>query len=238
MKSIFLTSGPAFTYKNEKGNIVANKLENKELVECLKNEIENYNNVLLVCSSPDGYDKTDKYSEGIVKSLSLSGLKFKMSDVLDSRNALFSRSLILNSDLVIFMGGDPLDQITFFNDIEMKDILKRYKGVLIGISAGTMNMASKVYYSKDENIEKTVYYKGLGLTNINVEPHFNVNDEVRINEILLKDSIKQPFIALPDESFIVIKKDETKLCGDAYYFNDGKYQKVENLNGVLENKND
>lgn len=238
MKAIFLTSGPAFTYKNEKGNIVPTKLENKELVECLKNEIENYNNILLVCSSPDNYDKTDKYSEGIVKSLSLSGLKFKMSDVLDSRNALFSRSLILNSDLVIFMGGDPLDQITFFNDIEMKDILKRYKGVLLGISAGTMNMAGKVYFSKDESIEDTVYYKGLGLTNINVEPHFDVNDEVRINEILLRDSMKQPFIALPDESFIIIKKEETRLYGDAYYFSTGKYEKIDNLNKVLGNNND
>lgn len=238
MKAIFLTSGPSFTYKNEKGNRVAIKLENKELVECLKKEIENYNNVLLVCSSPDDYEKTDKYSEGIVKSLSLSGFKFKMSDVLDSRNALFSRSLVLNSDLVIFMGGDSLDQITFFNDIEMKDILKRYKGVLLGISAGTMNMADKVYCSKDENIEDTVYYKGLGLTNINVEPHFNVNDTTRINEILLKDSIKKPFIALPDESFIVITKEETKLYGDAYYFNGGKYEKLENINRLLESKND
>ncbi len=236
MKAIFLTSDPEFTYKKEKENVIANKLENKELVECLKNEIENYNNLLLVCSSPDNYDKTDKYSEQIVKSLSLSGFKFKMSDVLDSRNALFSRSLILNSDLVIFMGGDPLDQITFFNDIEMKDILKRYKGVLLGISAGTMNMAGKVYYSKNENIEKTVYYKGLGLTNINVEPNFNVNDEIRINEVLLKDSIKQSFIALPDESFITIKKEEIKLYGDAYYFNAGKYEKIDNLNKVLENK--
>ena len=65
MKAIFLTSGPEFTYKKEKGNLIANKLENKELVECLKNEIENYNNLLLVCSSPDNYDKTDKYSEQI-----------------------------------------------------------------------------------------------------------------------------------------------------------------------------
>lgn len=231
MKAIFMTSGPSFSYKNEKGNNVAIKLENKELVDNLKKEIEDYNNILLVCSSPDDYEKNDKYSQIIVKSLSLSGFKFNMSDVLDSRNALFARSLILNSDLVVFMGGNPLEQISFFNDIEMKDILKRYKGVLLGVSAGTMNMADKAYCSKDGDVENSVYYKGLGLTDINVEPHFDVNDEVRIKEVLLKDSGNKPFIALPNESFIVCKKEECKLYGDAYYFSEGKYTKTKEIRG-------
>ena len=227
MNSIILTSGPTFSEVKENGQRKAIKLSNLNLVDVLKKEIEKFDNLLFICSSPDDYKKNEEYSALITKSLSLSGIKFQISDVIDSRNWLFSKGLISNSDLIILLGGDPLVQMEFFNSIELKDKLKKFKGCLLGISAGTINMANNAYCSQDEKIETTHYYKGLGLTEINVEPHFDIEDKKRIEEILLVDSNKKTFVALPDESFIVIKKDDTTLYGDAYYFSEGKYEKIE-----------
>ena len=232
MKSIILTSGPEFSVKNEDGNRKAVKLANEALVQTLKEEIEDYNNLLFICSTPDEYKKNEEYSKLITKSLSLAGLKFSMSDVIDSRNWLFSKGLINSANLVVLLGGDPLEQMEFFNGIELKEKLRKYKGCLLGISAGTVNMAKTVYCSKDEDIEETLYYKGLGLTDINVEPHFDDTDTVRINEVLLKDSEKKSFVALPDESFIVLKDGNVTLNGDAYYFSNGSYNKIDSLNGI------
>ena len=92
-------------------------------------------------------------------------------------------------------------------------------------------MAKKVYCSKDENAE-TTYYKGLGLTNINIEPHFNVNNKKRITEILLEDSKKNSFVALEDDSFVILKGNTGKIFGNAYYFKNGDYKKINNLNEV------
>jgi peptidase E len=226
MKSIILTSGPIFSIKNENGDRKAIKLENEELVNVLKNGIEKYDNLLFICSSPDDYKKNDEYAKIITKSLSLSGLKFNMSDIIDSRNWLFSKGLVGNSDLIILLGGNPIEQMDFFNSIELKEKLKKYKGCLMGVSAGSINLANQVYCSKDDEIENSTYYRGLGFTDINIEPHFDIKDTTRIDDILLNDSKKRPFVALPDDSFIVIKKEDISLNGDGYYFSEGAYQKI------------
>lgn len=237
MKSIIMTSGPNFSIKKENGELKAIKLTNVDLVDVLKKEIEKYDNLLFVCSSPDDYEKNDMYSQVIAKSLSLSGFKFKMVDIIDSRNWLFSKGLINTSDLIILMGGDPIEQMEFFNSIELKEKLKKYKGCLMSISAGTINMASQTYCSKDDKIENSLYYKGLGFTNINVEPHFDIDDRQRIESVLLADSNKKPFVTLDDESFILIKDNKATLYGESYYFSAGEYKKVNDIDEIYKRGN-
>lgn len=232
MSSIILTSGPQFSVKKENGEIKAVKLANESLVNILKGEVEKYDNLLFICSSPDDYNKNEEYSEIITKSLSLAGIKFQMSDVIDSRNWLFSKGLINTADLVVLLGGNPLEQMEFFNNIELKEKIKKYKGCLMGISAGSLNMAKDVYCSQDKEIESSCYYKGLGLVDLNIEPHFEISDAEKINNILLNDSMKQSFIALPDESFVFVKKGKMSLYGDAYYFNKGSYKKIKTLDDI------
>lgn len=225
MKTIILTSNPAFSIKNEKNIRKPIKLDNN-LIATLKKEVKEFNNILFISSSPDEYETNEEYSNIIFKSLSLSGVKFKMMDLIDSRNWLFSRGLINNADLIILMGGNPLEQMEFFHNIELKDKLKKYTKCIMGISSGSINMSNDAYCSQDDKIENSCNYKGLGLTNIRIEPHFDINDEKRINNLLLEDSKKKNFIALEDDSFILIKKNDIKLFGNGYYFNGGNYMKI------------
>lgn len=228
MKSIFMTSGPNFSIKKENGERRAIRLDNVDLVANLKSEIEKYDNLVFICSTPDEYEKNDSFASIITKSLSLSGLKFAMSDLIDSRNWLFTKSLVSNADLIVLLGGDPLEQMEFFNSIQLKEKLKHFNGCLLGISAGTINMANKVYCSKDDDIDESLIYKGLGLVDISVEPHFDVSDLNRINEVLIPDSQRTSFIAIPDESFILVKEGNVKIFGDAYSFKEGSYNKIDN----------
>lgn len=230
MTTLFLTSGPSF-YKDGKHGLISDRVNNKDLIVELKRELKGYSNIVFVCSNPDDYETTEMYASLITKSLSLSGIKFDMGDIIDSRNWLFSKSLITNADLVVLMGGDTLTQMQFFNDIELSDKLKKCKGIILGISAGSVNMAKNAYCSKDKYNE-TTYYKGLSLTSLNIEPHFDTNDKKRIKEVLIEDSKKQPFVALDDDSFIIVKGNTGKIFGNAYYFKDGDYKKIHNLNEV------
>ena len=222
--NIILTSSPNFSQKiNEERKAI--KLENAELIDQIKLMTKKYDNLLFICSNPDDYKKNESYAKIIEKSLSLAGIKFEKSDLLDSRNWLFTKSLINISDLIIVLGGNPLDQMEFFNSIDLKNKIKKYDGCIMTVSAGTINMANYVYCSKDDEIDETVRYRGLGLTDLNIEPHFDIEDEKRINEILLKDSEDGAFYALPEESFITIKNNEINMFGDIYYFSNGNYEK-------------
>lgn len=224
--NIILSSGPAFSVKKENGGRKAIKLQNIELVEQIKKHVNRYKELLFICSDPDDYEKSESYKEIIEKSLSLSGIKFDFSDLLDSRNALFTRSLVKNSDLIILLGGDPITQMDFFNSIELKEKLKGYNGCLLGISAGSINLGKKCYCSQDEDFEHSMFYKGLGIVDLTIEPHFDINDKDRIENILINDCMKQSFIALPNESFITIDDNDIHVFGDAYYFNEGNYKKL------------
>lgn len=229
--NLILTSGPNFTVEKN-GVIKAVKLSNKDFVGYLKKNIVNTNNLLFICSNPDDYKKNEEYANAIERSLYLSGIKFEHTDLLDSRNWLFTKSLVKNSDLIILLGGDPVEQIEFFNNIELKAKIKGTKAYIMGISAGSINMANYVYCSKDKNIEKTLHYRGLGLTNINIEPHFNINDKKRMNDVLIPDSKQTTFIALANESFITINNKDVKLYGDAYLFSEGNYKKIKSIDEI------
>ena len=61
----------------------------------------------------------------------------------------------------------------FINELNLKELLKDYNGVIIGASGGAMNMADHVYCipevegeHSDPNFNR--YLNGLGLTDINV----------------------------------------------------------------------
>ena len=99
-----------------------------------------------------------------------------------------------------------------------------------------MNSAENVYsppeYEEevlDTNYNK--YYQGLGLTHINIFPHYDeIKDEViagknTVNDIVLPDSYNRDIYALNNGSFILID-DKTYLYGEIYLFRDGKIKKV------------
>lgn len=233
---LLLTSGIEFSKKDENGERKSVRINNKDFIRIIKENIVSPNNLLFICSSPDDYEKNEKFKDIIEKSLSLSGIKFEYSDLIDSRNWLFTKSLVTNSDLIILMGGDPIEQMEFFNNIELKDKIKKCKGIVMGISAGTINMANYAYCSKDKDVKQSVYYRGLGLTDINVEPHFKAKSFRRIKDVLIPDSKNRPFIALPDKSFIFNDGKENFLYGDAYYFSNGEYKLITDLKQISQNK--
>jgi len=104
--------------------------------------------------------------------------------------------------------------------------LKSYKGIIIGISAGSMNCADVVYAQPEldgeaVNLTYEKYLDGLDLTKINILPHFQeikeqTLDGLRILEdISLPDSKSRPFYALVDGSYIFIENNNSTLYGEA-----------------------
>ena len=110
-------------------------------------------------------------------------------------------------------------------------LLQEYDGVVMGISAGTMNSAEIVYVQPEEPGESDPdfprFAPGLGLTNANVCPHYqkvkdNILDGKRLFEdITYADSMGHTFFALPDGSYILRDADGETLFGEAYRIRNG-----------------
>ena len=101
----------------------------------------------------------------------------------------------------------------------------------MGISAGSMNLADEVYAQPEEPGESDPEFErfipGLGLTDVNILPHYqkvkdNILDGQRLYEdITFADSWDHCFFALPDGSWIYQDEEELTLLGEAYMIRNG-----------------
>ena len=172
----------------------------------LSKDLRNCNNILFV---PGDYDneKYTIYKDKIISWFNNIGISFK-------ENHLVSLDDELNDyDVIFLMGGNPIKQIEIINKINLKNLINKAK-VVIGVSAGAINLSNEVIYYNDYS-EKIEIYDGISLTDINVYPHFDINNKEFLEEVKMVSKIKS-LIALPNESFIKLDDEQIEFCGDCY----------------------
>ena len=230
----FLTSAPlidteTFEYKDVNGFLT-------EIKAALKPGCR----ALFICSDPDRHEKTDIFSTNVRESFEKSGIDFESMDILDGRNEEKACELIKNAEFIILAGGHVPTQNRFFEKIGLGGLLKDFDGVLMGISAGSMNSAETVYAQPELDGEAidTDYKRfltGLGLTKTMVLPHYqaikdDVLDGMRVFEdMAYPDSMGREFYAIPDGSYILIKDGRQELRGEAWLIKDGRLEKISEL---------
>lgn len=172
----------------------------------LSKDLRNCNNILFV---PGDYDneKYTIYKDKIISWFDNIGISFK-------ENHLVSLDDELNDyDVIFLMGGNPIKQIEIINKINLRNIINKAK-VVIGVSAGAINLSNEAIYYNDYS-EKIEIYNGISLTDINVYPHFDINNKEFLEEVKMVSKIKT-LIALPNESFIKLDDEQIEFCGDCY----------------------
>lgn len=234
---VLLTSDVGASRK-ENGVRLSTPLDNTYgFVDNIKLLIKDQNLLLCVASSPNGGKVSAKFAKHTFESFNMSGIPFKMVVMLDATNAVETKKLAKEADLIFLMGGHPQTQMKLFNDIKLTEALKNCKGLIIGQSAGAINLAKNAYVSPESNeeINDERYYKGLGLTNISIDPHYK-NDPQFDNDILLPDSKNQEFFAITDSSYIIDDGKTQTIHGEAYLFKDGVRKRTNNIKQVLNNR--
>ena len=209
MRKIYLMSGPSRDGKfNEDIKI---ELE-KDLINC--------RNCAFIPTSFQNYERNDSYADLIFNSLK----EFTpISDYKIIDNKLTNEEKIKtleNCDIIYLLGGNPSEQLKNIYDYNLSEYIKKFTGIIIGTSAGAMNLASVAYYSKDEDCNKSYFYKGLGLVDITIDPHFDINNEIQVSEAK-KFSSEHEIIGLPNTSAIIISDGEVKYVGDFFRFYKG-----------------
>lgn len=191
---------------------------------------------LFVASSPDDRDATCEFGAAMFCAFAEAGIHFSAYRILDRWTEEFAAELIQDSDFIILAGGHVPTQNAFFQEIQLGVLLQGYEGVVMGISAGTMNAASMVYMQPEEPGESRPSFRrfapGLGLTQVNVCPHYQkvrnmILDGKRLFEdITYPDSRGRTFFALPDGSYFRIQDSQTILHGEAWRIRNGILEKL------------
>lgn len=223
---IFITSSP---YIDGADRAILNP--RNEFIDRLRCALPPNPRALFVCSNPEDHNMTCHFGADTVSAFAMAGMAFSSYQVLDGYNAEDAEQLVHSSDIVIFAGGHVPTQNAFFQAIHLREILESYDGVVMGISAGSMNLAEEVYVQPEEEGESAPDFQrfapGLALTDINILPHYQkvknyILDGLRLYEdITFADSMGHTFFALPDGSYIYQDEEGQLLCGKAYRVRDG-----------------
>ena len=227
--TLFLTSDPVGRFHDARqGQSFPLKADNG-FVEELRRVLPEGPRVLFAASDPDFPDRSDEAAAMYREAFARSGLPLGCIHVLDRRNPDRHPR---DYDLVILAGGHVPTENAFFRELRLREKLRDYGGAVMGISAGTMNCAGTVYAQPELPGEATDpdylrFLPGLGLTEINVLPHWQeVREEVLdglrlLEDITLPDSAGRSFYALVDGSYILVEKGEATLRGLGWEIRDG-----------------
>ena len=204
------------------------------LVERLRAALPNPCEAVYVCSAPNSPSLTDRFAKQAKASFEAAGFAFSGFTVLDRRNQDDTKALVQKADLLFFAGGHVPTQNRFFQQINLRDALEGFDGVILGVSAGSMNCSEVVYAPpelKGEALDPDYpkYYDGLGLIKTILIPHYqilktDIVDGLRLMEdITYPDSMGRRFYAIIDGSYIYLDtaSGREEICGESYIIENG-----------------
>lgn len=233
---VYLTSHIGGSYK-ENGTRIPTQLSSENgLLKSLQNHWKENSKVLIISADADDVEKNDSILQIFQTSFPISGLSIEQMDICDKRNEKLVDEII-DYDVLILAGGHVPTQNRFFKRICLKEHINDFAGIIIGISAGTMNSAEVVYAQPElegESIDKNYerFLSGLGITELMTLPHYqdiknDILDGKRLFEdITYPDSYGREFYALEDGSYFLIENKKTTLFGSAYLIKDGIIKRI------------
>ncbi len=228
--TVFLTSSPCLLGE-EKLNPA------NGFVDALRKALPSPCRCLFITSDRDDHAFTEGHGYAIKRSFEATGFEFSDYTLLDGRNEGEAAALVKKAELIVLAGGHVPTQNRFFTHIGLRELMRQYKGMVLGISAGSMNSADIVYVQPElpgESCDPEFirFTPGLGLTKTRILPHYN---EVRdnyldgrrlIEDITFADSIGQRFFVLNDGSYIHIENGCESLHGEARLIENGTMRLV------------
>ena len=234
--TLVLTSHIGGSIRKDGQRIPSSLLPDNDLVTNLKRRWPECARVLFIAADPNDTEKSEAYRNAFLYAFPFHGMTIRTYAVCDCRNAEIVEQLS-DCDVVILSGGHVPTQNSFFRHIGLKEKLERYNGIVIGISAGTMNCAETVYAhpelageAVDPNYRR--FIPGLGLTKRMILPHYqmikeDVLDGLRVVEdIACLDSYDREFYALNDGSYVISENGVETLYGEAYRIKDGQISMI------------
>jgi len=231
-----LTSSLGGSFKVNGVRVPSVLIQENGLLDNLKSMWVQNAKILIIYTDPTDYEKNDSVCACLKEAFPMSGLSISCIDKCDDRN-LNAIENLKDMDVLIFAGGHVPTQNRFMKQLRVKERLMDYNGIIVAWSAGSMNCADMVYASPEfegEAVDPSYerWITGLGITDINIFPHFqslkdDYLDGMRlIEDITFDDSVGHELIALNDGSYIMLDNGQATLYGEAYRIKDRQVTQI------------
>ena len=127
-----------------------------------------------------------------------------------------AKAKIEKADIIYFLGGLPDKMMARITEFDLKDILMKHNGVVMGYSAGAVIQLAEYHLSPDEDYPEFKYYEGLPyIDDFYLEVHYKGTEtqESAIQKVL-KERKKTVYATVCMNGAILIDNGTVKLLGD------------------------
>ena len=236
-KTVFLTSSPDASFQVDGTWVTGPFTDKNGFLERFRSACPVRPRVLMITATPDEKEKNQEMSQYFTRVFAASKIEVEVMRLLERDTADWLEEWINSSDVIILGGGHVPTQNRFFKDIGLREKIQDFEGVIMGISAGSMNCADMVYAQPElageaVDLEYQRFITGLGLTKQNILPHYQMVKDYTLDgmrlmeEITYSDSVGHIFYALEDGSYILCEGGKETLYGNAYQIADGMFTMV------------
>ena len=141
-----------------------------------------------------------------------------------------AQTLIQNASVIFLLGGNTIKQNEFLMEYELSDLIKKSRAVVIGASAGAINMSAKWLCSKNfgYEVEISSVYNGIGLDDFSILSHFDLENNIELVQGELSPLSEEINIYASNKDCAVrVKGDKIDILGNVYLISHSKIQKLD-----------
>lgn len=183
----------------------------------LKEELSVRDSLVFISCYPDHYEQNDDDSHGMHMMFAEKEMAFAKHCVIDGRTTTEDAvNLVREASCIFLMGGNPTLQFQLLCDKGILDEIRYSNAVILGVSAGAMNMGNPTV----DIYETTIPYEGLGFANITIKAHYPLEDGTL--QALKQVSMGFPVCLMTDESAIFVKEESITQIGQIYRMEKGE----------------
>ena len=191
----------------------------ENLGRVLQGDITDRKSLAMISSNPSIYENNGATERSW---LDQAGILFDEYHLINYR--------VQNASVIFLLGGDILKLNSFLKEYELLDLIKKSSAVVMGASAGAINMSAKWLCSKNfgDKVEKNSVYDGIGLDNFSVLSHFDLENNMELvqSELsLLSEEIDS--YASNKDCALRIKGDKIDVIGNVYLLSHSKIHKLD-----------
>lgn len=187
------------------------------IAEVLKEALKIRDSLVFISCQPDNYTQNDEDSHGMHGMFVERNMPFAKYAVIDYRTkGAEAVNLIREASCIFLMGGNATEQFQLMRDLGVLDEVRRSSAVILGVSAGAMNMGGPTV----DIYETATPYEGLGFANITIKAHYPLEDEWL--QALKRVSMELPVCLMTDESAIFVKEESITQIGEIYRLEKGE----------------
>ncbi|MEK5038467.1 Type 1 glutamine amidotransferase-like domain-containing protein [Sporosarcina sp. FSL K6-3457] len=200
----------------------------ENLGRVLQEDITDRKSLAMISSNPSIYEDDGATERSW---LDQAGIMFDEYHLINYRvQKEDAQKLIQNASVIFLLGGSILNLNGFLMEYELSELIKKSSAVMMGASAGAINMSAKWLCSKNfgDKVEVSSVYDGIGLDNFSVLSHFDLENNMELVQSELSSLSEEMNIYASNKDCAVrVKGDKTDIFGNVYLISHSKIQKLE-----------